>query len=140
MKKSMQRRFLSFLEEAKEKIVASFPAGVIGKTIDNLQEAANGERYESSKMYPEFADTAKKEGFPEVAALMLNIGEAEKGHEKRYLALKKNLVDGAVFKRASKVVWRCRNCGYMHEGNEAPKECPACKHAPAYFEVFGEVY
>lgn len=138
--KEHAKALFKLLEGGEAKVVASFPAGVIAKTIDNLQEAANGERYESSKMYPEFADTAKKEGFPEVAALMLNIGEAEKGHEKRYLALKKNLVDGTVFKRDEKVVWRCRNCGYMHEGNAAPAECPACSHPQAYFEILGENY
>jgi rubrerythrin len=91
-------------------------------------------------MYPGFADIAKKEGFPEVAALMLNIAEAEKGHEKRYLALRRNLVEGIVFKRDEKTFWRCRNCGYIHEGNAAPDECPACSHPQAYFEILGENY
>ena len=128
------------LEGGEAKVVASFPAGVIATTIDNLQAAADGERYESGTMYPEFADIAKKEGFPEVAALMLNIAEAEKGHEKRYLALRRNLVEGTAFKRDQKTVWRCRNCGYMYEGNVAPAECPACSHPQAYFEILGENY
>ena len=128
------------LEGGEAKVVAFFPAGVIATTIDNLQAAADGERYESGTMYPEFADIAKKEGFPEVAALMLNIAEAEKGHGKRYLALRRNLVEGIAFKRDQKTVWRCRNCGYMYEGNVAPAECPACSHPQAYFEILGENY
>jgi rubrerythrin len=128
------------LEGGEAEVLARFPAGVIAGTVDNLFEAANGERYEYAEMYPSFAEIAKSEGFPEIAATFLNIAAAEKGHERRYLSLKKNLDEGAVFKRSSKVVWRCRNCGYMHEGNDAPEECPACKHETAYFEVFGEVY
>jgi rubrerythrin len=138
--KEHAKALFKLLEGGEAEVVASFPAGVIGKTIDNLLAAAEGERYESGKMYPEFADTAKKEGFPQVAAIMLNIAEAEKGHEKRYLALRRNLVEGTVFKRDEKVVWRCRNCGYMHEGNVAPAECPACSHPQAYFEILGENY
>ena len=128
------------LEGGEVEISARFPAGVIANTVANLKEAADGERFEHSKMYPSFAETAKKEGFDEIADTFLNIAAAEKGHEKRYLALKKNLDEGTVFKRSGKVVWRCRNCGYLHEGDEAPAECPACKHEQAYFEVFGEVY
>ncbi len=128
------------LEGGKAEVVASFPAGVIADTAANLEAAADGERYESSKMYPEFAEVAKEEGFPEIAATMLNIAEAEKGHEKRFRALKKNLDEGTVFKRSQDVVWRCRNCGYMHEGKEAPAVCPACSHAQAYFEILGENY
>jgi rubrerythrin len=128
------------LEGGEASVSASFPAGVIASTLANLVEAANGERYEYAQMYPSFAEVARKEGFPEIAETFLSIARAEMGHETRYLTLKKNIDDGAVFKRGSKVVWRCRNCGYMHEGSEAPKECPACKHETAYFEVFGEVY
>jgi rubrerythrin len=128
------------LEGGEVEISASFPAGVIASTSANLKESADGEKFEYSKMYPSFAETAKMEGFPEIAETFLNIATAEKGHEKRYLALKKILDEGEVFKRDSKKTWRCRNCGYMHEGDEAPKECPACKHEQAYFEVFGEVY
>lgn len=128
------------LEGGEAEISASFPAGVIAGTALNLKEAADGERHEYSEMYPSFAEIAKKEGFPEIATTFLNIAAAEKGHERRYLSLKKNLDDGTVFKRDGKVFWRCRNCGYMHEGDAAPEECPACKHEQAYFEVFGEVY
>ncbi|NTV77232.1 MAG: rubrerythrin family protein [Methanothrix sp.] len=128
------------LEGGEAAVSASFPAGVIAGTTANLQEAANGEHHEYAEMYPSFAEVARKEGFAEIAETFLNIAKAEMGHEKRFLTLKKNIDDGAVFKRGGKVVWRCRNCGYMHEGNEAPAECPACKHEQAYFEVFGEVY
>ena len=128
------------LEGGEANVSASFPAGVIASTAANLQESANGEKHEYAEMYPSFAEVAKKEGFSEIAETFLNIARAEMGHEKRFLTLKKNIDEGAVFKRGDKVVWRCRNCGYMHEGNEAPSECPACKHEQAYFEVFGEVY
>lgn len=128
------------LEGGEAAVSASFPAGVIASTAANLMEAANGERHEYAEMYPSFAEVARKEGFPEIAETFLSIARAEMGHEARYLKLKKNIDDGAVFKRGGKVVWRCRNCGYMHEGSEAPQECPACKHETAYFEVFGEVY
>jgi rubrerythrin len=138
--KEHAKALFKLLEGGEAKVVASFPAGVIATTIVNLQAAATGERYEFSEMYPQFADIAKKEGFPEVAATMLNIAEAEKGHEKRYLALRRNLVEGIVFKRDQKAFWRCRNCGYIHEGNAAPAECPACSHPQAYFEILGENY
>lgn len=128
------------LEGGEATVSASFPAGVIASTSANLQESANGEKHEYAEMYPSFAEVAKKEGFSEIAETFLNIARAEMGHEKRFLTLKKNIDEGAVFKRGDRVVWRCRNCGYMHEGNEAPAECPACKHEQAYFEVFGEVY
>jgi rubrerythrin len=128
------------LEGGEAQVSARFPAGVIAQTTANLLEAAAGERYEYSEMYPGFAEIARKEGFSDIAATLLNIAAAEKGHEKRFLSLKRNLDNGMVFKRDSKAVWRCRNCGYMHEGNVAPDECPACKHEQAYFEVFGEVY
>ena len=128
------------LEGGEVKIAASYPAGVIGDTKANLKAAADGERYENTIMYPEFASIAKEEGFPEIAATFLYIASAEKGHEDRYLSLLKNLEQGTVFKRSEKVIWRCRNCGYLHEGNEAPTECPACKHAQAYFELLGENY
>ena len=128
------------LEGGEAEVNARFPAGVIAGTSANLQGSADGERHEYFEMYPGFAEVAKKEGFSEIAATLLNIAVAEKWHEKRFLALKKNLDQGTVFKREKKIVWRCRNCGYMHEGALAPDECPACKHEQAYFEVFGEVY
>ncbi|VVB70917.1 Rubrerythrin [uncultured archaeon] len=128
------------LEGGEEKIDASYPAGVIADTAANLKAAADGERYEYSEMYPEFADIADSEGFPDIAKTLRNIAVAERGHEKRYLALRKNLLVGTVFKKNKNVVWRCRNCGYIHEGSEAPDECPACSHAQAYFELLGENY
>ena len=128
------------LEGGEAQVSARFPAGVIAQTTANLLEAAAGERYEYSEMYPGFAEIARKEGFSDIAATLLNIAAAEKGHERRFLSLKRNLDNGMVFKRDGKVVWRCRNCGYMHEGDSAPDECPACKHEQACFEVFGEVY
>jgi rubrerythrin len=109
------------------------------QTENNLMTAFAGES-QARNRYTYFASQAKKEGFPEVAATMLNIAEAEKGHEKRYLALRRNLVEGIVFKRDQKAFWRCRNCGYIHEGNAAPAECPACSHPQAYFEILGENY
>ncbi len=129
-----------FLEGGQVEITGTFPAGVIGDTMANLQEAAAGENYEHTKMYPEFAAIAESEGFPDIARTMRNIAIAEKGHESRYRALIRNLNEGTVFKKNEKVVWRCRNCGYLHEGAESPQECPACKHAQAYFELLGENY
>jgi len=128
------------LEGGEAQVSARFPAGVIAQTTANLLEAAAGERYEYSEMYPGFAEIARKEGFSDIAATLLNIAAAEKGHERRFLSLKRNLDNGMVFKRDGKVVWRCRNCGYMHEGDAAPDECPACKHEQAYFAAFGVVY
>lgn len=128
------------LEGGQAEITAAFPAGVIGDTAANLREAADGENYEHTKMYPEFAAIAASEGFPAIAATMKNIAIAEKGHEDRYRALIKNLDEGTVFKKNEKVTWRCRNCGYLREGTEAPQECPACQHARAYFELLGENY
>ncbi|HWQ20167.1 MAG TPA: rubrerythrin family protein [Methanotrichaceae archaeon] len=128
------------LEGGNVTISAAFPAGIIGDTKANLKEAAGGENYEYTTMYPGFAATAEKEGFPEIAITLRNIAAAEWGHETRYLALLKNIENGAVFKRDGKVAWRCRNCGYIHEGTGAPDECPACKHAQAYFELLGENY
>jgi rubrerythrin len=128
------------LEGGQVEITAAFPAGVIGDTATNLREAADGENYENTKMYPEFAAVAESEGFPAIAATMRNIAVAERGHEKRYRALIKNLDEGTVFKKNEKVTWRCRNCGYLHVGTEAPQECPACQHARAYFELLGENY
>jgi len=128
------------LEGGMLEIQGAFPAGVIGDTKANLKEAADGEHYENTTMYPSFAGVAEKEGFPEIAETLRRIAVAEKGHEKRYRALLKNLEEGTVFKRQQSVVWRCRNCGYLHEGYEAPGECPACQHEKAYFELLCENY
>ncbi|MCK4609299.1 MAG: rubrerythrin family protein, partial [Gammaproteobacteria bacterium] len=115
-----------------------FPAGKIGTTEENLLNSAAGEHYEHTEMYPEFAATAQKEGFEDIAKTFTAIAVAEKQHEKRYRDLAKNLAEGCVFKKNGKVVWRCINCGYLHEGDEAPLVCPACAHAQAHFELLGE--
>ncbi len=136
--KEHAKRLFKFLEGGEVEITAAFPAGVIGSTVDNLREAAGGENYEHTVMYPEFAATAREEGFPEIAAAMSAIAVAEKQHEKRYLDLIANIESGRVFKRDEVVVWRCLNCGYLHEGKEAIDLCPACAHPQAHFELLGE--
>jgi len=132
------KRLFKFLEGGDAEVVARFPAGVIASTIENLKEAAGGENYEHTTMYPGFAEVAREEGFPEIAAVFMAIAVAEKQHEKRYLDLAANIEQGRVFKREEPVVWRCRNCGYLHEGTEAVDKCPACAHARAHFELLGE--
>ena len=138
--KEHAKRLFKLLEGGEVEVAAAFPAGVIGTSLDNLKEAAGGENYEYTEMYPGFAKTAVEEGFEEIAEIFKAIAVAEKHHEKRYLALAANIENGAVFKREQAVVWRCHNCGYLHEGNEAPDECPACAHARAHFELLGENY
>jgi rubrerythrin len=120
--------------------MASYPAGVIGKTEENLLAAAEGEKMEWGTLYPSFAKTAKEEGFPEVAISFKQIGEVEEHHEKRYRKLLENMKKNQVFKRDTVVKWKCRNCGYVHEGKEAPKICPACKHPQSYYELRTEPY
>ncbi len=136
--KEHAKRLFKMLQGGAVEIVATFPAGVIGSTAENLREAANGEHYEYTTMYPEFARTARDEGFPEIAAVFEAIAVAEKQHEKRYKALLANIEAGRVFKRGEQVTWRCRNCGYLHQGEAAPDTCPACAHAQAHFELLGE--
>jgi rubrerythrin len=136
--KEHAKRFFKFLEGGELQIVGAFPAGVIGTTVENLKAAAAGEHYEHTEMYPGFAKVARKEGFEAVAMVFEFISVAEKQHEKRYRDLAANIDAGQVFKRAQKVVWRCRNCGYLHEGTEAPGSCPACAHPQAHFELLGE--
>jgi len=138
--KEHAKRFFKFLEGGTAEITAAFPAGVIGKTAENLEEAAAGENYEHTTMYPGFANIAEEEGFSEVAACFRAVSVAEKGHEKRYRSLLENIKKNRVFKREPATKWRCRNCGYIHEGNEAPAKCPACLHPQAYFELLGENY
>jgi rubrerythrin len=138
--KEHAKRLFKFLEGGDVEIAAAFPAGVIGSTLDNLLASAAGENEEYVHMYPGFAKIAREEGFDEVAAVMEAIAVAEKQHEKRYLALANNIKAGRVFKRDNTTVWRCRNCGYLHEGTEAPDECPACAHPQAHFELLGENY
>ncbi len=138
--KEHAKRLFKFLEGGELEITAGFPAGVIGSTLDNLKAAAAGEHFEHTEMYPGFAEVAEKEGFNDIAAVFRAIAVAEKQHEKRYFALAENIEKSRVFKREGKVVWRCRNCGYIYEGEEAPKTCPACAHPQAYFELLGENY
>jgi len=138
--KEHAKRLFKLLEGGEAQIQATFPAGVIGTTAENLKEAAGGEHYEWEEMYPSFAKVARKEGFDDIAKIFESIAVAEKQHEKRYRALLSNIKKGTVFKKEKSVVWRCRNCGYLHKGKEAPKECPACAHAQAYFELLGENY
>jgi len=121
-------------------ITASYPAGKIGITAENLLASANGEKEEWSELYPEFEKIALKEGFKEIAESFKEIAEVEEQHEKRYRKLLKNVKEGKVFKKEKIVKWKCRNCGYVHEGKGAPDLCPACKHAKAYYEVLGENY
>ncbi|MGD9200714.1 MAG: rubrerythrin family protein, partial [Chitinispirillia bacterium] len=136
--KEHAKRFFSYLEGGSPEITACYPAGVIGTTAENLKAAADGEHEEWTELYPAFGEKAKVEGFPAIALLFEKISVAEKQHEKRYLALLKNVNEGTVFKKSEKVVWRCRNCGYLHEGDEAPQSCPACAHPQAHFEVIAE--
>jgi rubrerythrin len=138
--KEHAKSFFKLLEGGEVEINGAFPAGVIGDTKANLAAAADGEMFENTKMYPGFAGVAEEEGFPEIASLFKNIGVAEKGHEMRYRALLDNLERGRAFKREQSVRWRCRNCGYIHDGREAPQECPACQHPQAYFELLVETY
>jgi rubrerythrin len=132
------KRFFKFLEGGEVEISGLFPAGVIGSTLENLKVAAAGENHEWGVMYPDFAKVARKEGFKDIANVFEAIAVAEQQHGKRYKALAANIKAGRVFKRGKKVVWRCRNCGYLHEGIEAPQVCAACVHAQAHFELLGE--
>ena len=138
--KEHAKRLFKFLQGGDVEILAAFPAGVIGTTLENLKAAAAGEHHECVEMYPEFAKIARKEGFNDIADVLEAIAVAEKYHEKRYLDLVANIEAARVFKRDEKVTWRCRNCGYLHEGDEAPKTCPACAHGQAHFELLGENY
>jgi rubrerythrin len=136
--KEHAKRLFKLLQGGELEIQAAFPAGVIGTTADNLKESAGGEHYEWEEMYPGFAKTAREEGLEDIAKIFESIAVAEKQHEKRYLSLLANLKEGKVFKKEKSVVWRCINCGYLHEGNEAPEECPACAHPRDYYEVLAE--
>jgi rubrerythrin len=136
--KEHAKRLFKFLEGGELEITAGFPAGIIDTTIENLTASAAGERYEHTEMYPSFAETARKEGFDDIAAVFKAIAVAEKQHEKRYVELAANIEKSRVFKRDEKQTWRCRNCGYTHEGDEAPHNCPACDHPQAHFEILGE--
>jgi rubrerythrin len=136
--KEHAKRFFKFLEGGDLEITACFPAGKIGTTAENLEAAAGGEHEEWTDLYPAFAAKAREEGFDAIATAWDKISIAEKQHEKRYNDLLANLNSGKVFKKDGNVVWRCRNCGFIHEAEEAPKMCPACIHPQAHFEVLGE--
>ena len=136
--KEHAKRLFKLLEGGEVEISGAFPAGTIDPTVENLKAAAAGENYEHTEMYPGFAKVAEEEDFSDIAAVFLAIAVAEKQHEKRYLDLAANIDASRVFNRETPVVWRCRNCGYLHEGNEAPETCPACDHPQAHFELLGE--
>jgi len=136
--KEHAKRFFKLLEGGEVEIAAAFPAGVIGSTLDNLNAAAAGERFEWTELYPSFAKVAREEGFEAAAIVWEMVSVAEKQHEKRYVELAGNIQADRVFKREQSVVWRCRNCGYLHEGTAAPEMCPACAHPQAHFELLGE--
>jgi rubrerythrin len=132
--------FFKYLEGGAVEITAAYPAGVIGDTKANLEAAADGEKEEWSVLYAQFAKTAHEEGYPEVAESFEEIAEVEQFHEVRYRKLLANVVKNEVFKKPAPVKWHCINCGYIHEGAEAPEECPACRHPRAYYEVLAENY
>lgn len=136
--KEHAKRLFKLLEGGEVQVTASFPAGVIAGTLQNLKEAAAGENHEWTSMYPDFARVAREEGFAEIAGIFEAIAVAEKQHEKRYLDLAVNIEKGRVFKRDREVVWRCLNCGYVHKGKDAPLECPACAHPQAHQEILAE--
>jgi len=138
--KEHAKRFFKFLEGGDVEFTATFPAGKIGTTAENLKAAAAGENLEHTKLYPEAAKVAYEEGYKEVGDAFMAITHVEQGHEKRYLTLLTNIKNGVVFKRPETKKWRCRNCGYILEGNEAPDQCPACLHPKAYYELTAENY
>ncbi|HHL33049.1 MAG TPA: rubrerythrin family protein [Desulfobulbaceae bacterium] len=132
------KTLFNLLEGGEVEVRASFPAGAIGTTMENLEAAAAGEEHEYKEMYPEFAATAKEEGFPVIAAVFNAIAKAEQQHARQYRAFIDNLKEGRTFKREDTVIWYCRKCGYVHEGSEPPKKCPACAHPQGYFELLAE--
>ena len=136
--KEHAKRFFKQLKGGEVKIECAFPAGIVGTTAQNLLAAADGERHEWSQLYPGFADTARAEGFKAAASIFDMISVAEKQHDRRYRGLLENVEKGLVFQRSQPVRWRCLNCGYVHEGPEAPAACAACAHPQAYFELLGE--
>lgn len=136
--KEHAKRFFKYLQGGMVTVTETFPAGVISSTLENLKAAADGEHEEWTHAYPEFARIAREEGFDDIARTFEMVSVAEKQHEKRYRDLYNNLVAGKVFKKDDVVIWRCLNCGFIHEGKEAPEVCPACNHPQAYFEVLGE--
>lgn len=138
--KEHAKRFFKLLEGGDVEITTSYPAGVIGDTATNLEAAAAGENLEWTKLYKQAEEVARQEGFEEVAIQFKEIAEVEEQHEIRYRKLLKNIKEGKVFKKDTVVKWKCRNCGYVHEGKEAPEECPACAHPQGYYELLCENY
>lgn len=136
--KEHAKRFFKFLEGGELEITGAFPAGMISTTLENLKAAAAGEKFEWTQMYPDFAATARQEGFDDIAIVFEMISVAEKQHEKRYADLALNIENGTVFKKDAGTKWRCRNCGYVHTGEEALEICPACDHPQAHFELLAE--
>jgi len=136
--KEHAKRLFKFMEGGSTTITGTFPSGIIGTTRQNLEEAAGGENYEWKEMYPSFAKIAREEGYDAIATVFESIAVAEKQHAKRYENLAANIDAGSVFKKDKATVWRCINCGFLFEGDSAPKACPACAHPQAYFEVLGE--
>jgi len=132
--------FFKYLKGGMAKITVEYPAGMIGKTTENLKEAAEGEKMEWGTLYPDFASTAEKEGFPKIAQSFREIAKVEAYHEKRYRKLLGNITTKQVFKRDTVKKWKCRNCGYVHEGTEPPQTCPACQHPQSYYELWVENY
>jgi len=136
--KEHAKRLFKLLEGGDVCIQGDFPAGVIGTTVENLKVAADGENHEHTSMYPDYAKVADEEGFNEIASIFRSIAVAEKQHEKRFRDLARNIERGVVFSRSEDITWRCRNCGYLHNGKSAPNRCPACDHPQAHFEILGE--
>lgn len=132
--KEHAKRFFKFLEGGMVEITASYPAGILSTTVENLKAAAAGENEEWSELYPEFAKVADEEGFPQIAEAFRRIATVEAGHEARYLKLYERMINGTVFEDEEEIEWQCRNCGYIHKGKKAPEICPACQHPKAYFE------
>lgn len=132
--------FFKYLKGGMVEITASYPAGIISDTAENLKEAADGEKLEWGTLYPNFADVAEKEGFAAIANTFRMVAKVEKEHEKRYRKLLANVNQGKVFKKDTPIKWKCRNCGHIYEGSEAPEKCPVCDHAQSYFEVWCENY
>jgi len=138
--KEHAKRFFKYLEDGEIEISAAYPAGVIGDTAANLETSANGENLEWTRLYKEAEEIARKEGFEEIAVQFKEIAEVEEEHEKRYRKLLRNVKESTVFKKDTVVKWKCRNCGYVHEGKEAPDKCPACLHPQGFYEVLCENY
>lgn len=132
--KEHAKRLFKFLEGGECEVVASFPAGIIGSTLENLKGSAGGENHEHTEMYPSFAKVAREEGFPDIAAVMESIAVAEAYHEERFNAFIANMESGKVFEKDGEITWRCQNCGYNHTSASAPDKCPACDHPQAHFE------